>query len=60
MLDLIEFLEPVPVHELNDDEGYTDGQLAKHISIFEDELPDVDNADIILLGIKGNPRQWLF
>jgi arginase family enzyme len=57
MLDLIEFLDPVPVHELNDDEGYTDGQLAKHISIFEDELPDVDNADIVLLGItetRGN------
>lgn len=51
MLDLIEFLEPVPVHELNDDEGYTDGQLAKHIEIFTEELPDIEHADIILLGI---------
>lgn len=57
MLDLIEFLEPVPVHELNDDEGYTDGQLAKHIEIFTEELPDVEQADIILLGVtefRGN------
>ena len=57
MLDLIEFLAPVPLHELNDDEGYTDGQLAKHISIFEEELPDIEHADIILLGItetRGN------
>jgi len=57
MLDLIEFLEPVPVHELNDDEGYTDGQLAKHINIFTDELPEIEHADIILLGItefRGN------
>jgi formiminoglutamase len=51
MLDLIEFLTPVPLHELNDDEGYTDGQLAKHIHIFTDELPDLEKADIVLLGI---------
>jgi arginase family enzyme len=57
MLDLIEFLEPVPLHELNHDEGYTDGQLAKHIQIFTEELPDVEHADIILLGVtefRGN------
>jgi formiminoglutamase len=52
MLDLIEFLEPVPLHELNDDEGYTDGQLAKHIDVFTDELPDIENADIVFLGVK--------
>ena len=57
MLDLIEFLEPVPLHELNDDKGYTDGQLAKHIKIYEEELPDLENIDIVLLGItetRGN------
>ncbi len=57
MLDLIEFLDPVPVHQLNDDEGYTDGQLAKHIEIFTEELPDIEQADIVLLGIsecRGN------
>ena len=57
MQDLMEFLEPVPVHELNEDEGYTDGQLAKHIGIYEEELPAIEQADIILLGItecRGN------
>ena len=57
MLDLIEFLEPVPLHELNDDEGYTDGQLGKHIEIFTEELPDIEHADIIFLGVtefRGN------
>lgn len=57
MLDLIEFLEPVPLHELNDDEGYTDGQLGKHIEIFTEELPDIEHADIILVGVtefRGN------
>lgn len=57
MLDLIEFLDPIPVHELNDDEGYTDGQLGKHIQIFKEELPDLEYADVVLLGItefRGN------
>lgn len=51
MQDLMEFLEPVPVHELNEDEGYTDGQLAKHIKIYEDEIPALDNVQIVLMGI---------
>ncbi|MBC7866839.1 MAG: formimidoylglutamase [Gloeobacteraceae cyanobacterium ES-bin-316] len=57
MLDLIEFLDPVAVHELNDDEGYTDGQLGNHLKIFTEELPDLEKADIVLLGIaefRGN------
>ena len=57
MSDLIEFLQPVSLQQLNDDEGYTDGQLAKHIQLFEEELPDITQADIVLLGIaetRGN------
>lgn len=57
MLDLMEFLAPVPLHEINDDEGYTDGQLAKHLEIFSEEFPALEQADIILLGItetRGN------
>ena len=57
MQDLSDFLTPVIVHELNDDQGYTDGQLAKHISIFEDELPDLEGIDIVMVGVaetRGN------
>jgi arginase family enzyme len=57
MLDLIPFLEPVPVHELNEDEGYTDGQLGKHMGIYAEEFPDVATADIVLIGLtefRGN------
>jgi len=50
MQDLIDFLHPVAVHELNDDNGYTDGQFAKHISVFETELPDLTGIDIVLVG----------
>jgi formiminoglutamase len=52
MYDLQDFLTAIPVHELNDDKGYTDGQLAKHIAIYENELPDITGADIVLVGVN--------
>ena len=51
MQDLHDFLVPVAVDELNGDNGYNDGQLAKHIAIFEQELPDIEHADIVLVGL---------
>ena len=50
MQDLVDFLQPVNKSAISNDNGYTDGQLAKHISIFETELPDITDADIILIG----------
>jgi formiminoglutamase len=52
MYDLHDFLTAVPVHELNNDKGYTDGQLAKHIAVYETSLPDISDADIVLVGIN--------
>ena len=60
MYDLHDFLTPVPVHELNDDNGYTDGQLAKHIAIYENEIPDVTNADIVLVGVNETRGSGIF
>ncbi|MEO6539250.1 MAG: formimidoylglutamase [Ferruginibacter sp.] len=57
MQDLPDFLMPVIIYELNNDQGYTDGQLAKHISIYEDEIPDLESIDIIIVGVtetRGN------
>jgi formiminoglutamase len=51
MYDLHDFLTAIPIHELNNDNGYTDGQLAKHIDLYENELPDITNADIVLVGV---------
>lgn len=51
MYDLHDFLSPVAIHELNEDNGYTDGQLARHIAIFENQLPDISNIDIVLVGV---------
>lgn len=51
MYDLHDFLQPVNIHALNDDEGYNDGQMAKYIQVYETELPDLEGVDIVLLGI---------
>ncbi len=52
MYDLHEFLEPINVAALNDDGGYNDGQFASHINAYEDKLPDLTEAEIILVGIN--------
>ncbi len=49
MQDLTDFLQPVAVQELNDDNGFTDGQFAKHIAIYETEIPDLADIDIVSL-----------
>lgn len=60
MYDLHDFLTAIPVHELNDDNGYTDGQLAKHIVIYENELPDISLADIVLVGVNETRGSGIF
>jgi arginase family enzyme len=51
MYDLHDFLSPIDIHLLNEDSGYNDGQFAKHINIYETELPDITDADIVLVGV---------
>ena len=36
---------------LHNDNGYNDGQFAKHIDIYETQMPDITHADIILVGV---------
>ena len=55
MYDLQEFLEPVNPASFNDDKGYNDGQMANFIAAYEDdELPDLEDADIVMVGINGD------
>lgn len=51
MHDLHEFLEPLNIAEFNNDNGYNDGQLGKFISAYEEDLPDVTDADIVIVGV---------
>ena len=60
MYDLHDFLTAIPVHELNDDHGYTDGQMAMHMTIYETELPDITHADIVLVGVNETRGSGIF
>ena len=45
-----DFVEPVNLDLLSKDEGYRDTQLGKHILVNEGNLPDISNADIVIIG----------
>ncbi|MEO6839026.1 MAG: formimidoylglutamase [Ginsengibacter sp.] len=52
MSDLHEFLSPVNVTSLNNDMAYNDSQMRSVIKIYEDEFPELQNADIVIVGIN--------
>jgi formiminoglutamase len=60
MYDLHDFLTPVVVTDINSDNGYTDGQLAKHIAVYETVLPDITDTDIVLIGVREQRGQGIF
>jgi len=45
-----DFVEPINLSFLSKDEGYRDTQLGKHIRSYENQLPDIKDADIVLIG----------
>jgi arginase family enzyme len=49
-LNIADFLTPVDLHAISHDEGYKEGQLGKAIAIYEEEFPELDDAQIVLLG----------
>jgi len=49
-LNIADFLSPVNLHEISHDETYREGQLGSAITIYQEEFPDIDEAQIILLG----------
>lgn len=46
----VDFLEPVNLAYLSDDEGYRDTQLGRHIMANEEDFPDISTADMVLVG----------
>jgi len=56
-LNISEFLLPINRFELSYDIGYKDGQIGKMIPIYEEEFPDLDEADLVIVGCgeqRGN------
>ncbi|HVZ55987.1 MAG TPA: arginase family protein, partial [Chitinophagaceae bacterium] len=49
-LNIADFLEPVNPHALNHDGGFKDGQLGKMLATYDEEFPDLDEVQVVLLG----------
>ncbi|MBO9682697.1 MAG: formimidoylglutamase [Flavisolibacter sp.] len=47
---IIDFLDPINLAEISSDAGYKDGQIGRVIKVFEDEFPDLDEAQMVLVG----------
>jgi arginase family enzyme len=50
MQDLSDFLSPVNVAELSNDFHFTDGHFAKHLLVYENEFPDLNDVEIVMVG----------
>lgn len=54
---IIDFLEPINIYELSNDEGFKENQLGNVVQFFDGVLPEISDIDIILIGcneIRGN------
>jgi arginase family enzyme len=51
-LHISDFLEPISLAQLSQDQGYSDGQIGKLIDAYDETFPDVYNADIVLVGCE--------
>ena len=47
---LTDFLSPVNLAALSNDEGYKEGQIGTIINVYDEEFPDLDEADIVIVG----------
>ena len=60
MNDLHEYLLPINITVLNNDRGYNDRQFAKIIKIYEDEIPEIRDVDIVIVGINEFRGEGIF
>ncbi len=51
-LHILDYLDPINTAEISNDEEYNDGQVGKLIKVYEDEFPDLLQADILLIGCR--------
>ena len=52
MQDLSDFLSPIDLLEINEDIGFNDGQLGKNVLLYERDIPDLTQVDIVIVGIN--------
>ncbi len=47
---ILDFLNPVNRSEISGDTNYKEGQIGKFIKLYDEEFPDLDEADIVFVG----------
>ncbi|MEY2640200.1 MAG: hypothetical protein RIR90_1682 [Bacteroidota bacterium] len=47
---IIDFLDPISIAHISLDEAYKPTQIGQHITVYEEEFPDLQDADLILIG----------
>ena len=47
---IADFLEPLNLNEISHDAGYKEGQVGRAIKAYEEEFPNLDEADIVIVG----------
>ncbi|HVF80440.1 MAG TPA: formimidoylglutamase [Flavisolibacter sp.] len=51
MLDsILDFLNPVNRSEISNDTGYKEGQIGRFLHVYEEQFPDLDEADVVFVG----------
>ena len=56
---LLDFLEPINRYELSNDEGYKDTQLGNHILVNDEFFPELETADLVLVGCGETRGQFV-
>lgn len=51
MTDLTDFLEPLTLLNIREDENFLPGQMGHHTLFFEEELPELDGVNVVIAGI---------
>ncbi|MES1218097.1 MAG: formimidoylglutamase [Bacteroidota bacterium] len=49
-LNIADFLSPVNLSEISHSEGYKDGQIGQSISIYDEQFPDLDEVQVVIVG----------
>src|SRR6266496_2673485 len=49
-LNISDFLSPLNIHEISQDEAYKEGQIGAMISYYGEEFPDLDEAQVVIVG----------
>src|SRR5258705_3042502 len=49
-LNISDFLSPLNIHEISQEEAYKEGQVGNVISLYGEEFPDLDEAQVVIVG----------